>query len=109
MSTYTVYRETATNDGLVTEGTTFSGTPDRLRRFAFDLMAEGNDRTKLHITVVAFCKLKTKVVVLVRRENRIQPPNKDVLGSLLTEEEYAAKAAPMDPLVRPSIEELLNS
>jgi hypothetical protein len=110
MATYTIYRETATNEGLVTEGTTFSGTPDGLRNHAYKLMAEGNDRTKLRITVVAFCKLKTKVVVLTRRHNAIVPPNKDILGSLPTEEEYAAKATRLESvLVRPSIDELLES
>jgi len=108
MANYTVYRETATNAGLVIEGHTFKGTPDNLRRYTLKLISEGNDRKKLHITVVAFDKLQTKVIVLTRLNNVIVPPSRDVLAALPTAEEYAKVAIP-PPLTTPSINDLLNS
>lgn len=110
MAIYQIYRETATTEGLVTEGTTFRGTPEGLRNHANRLMAEGNTPTQLRIAVVAFCKLKTKVIVLTRRNNVVCFPPKDVLASLPTEEEYAQRATRLENvLVRPSIDELLDS
>lgn len=87
MAAYQIYIEAATKTGdYACEAHNFSGTPDQLLHRTRQLIAP--QPTKTPFTVVAFDKLKTRVIVLTRHG----APDKAVLAALPSAEEFARMA-----------------
>lgn len=83
MASYKIYIEAALKTGdYACEAHNFSGTPDQLLHRTKQLITP--QPTKTPFTVVAFDKLKTRVIVLTRNG----APDRGVLAALPTAEEF---------------------